>query len=65
MISFLNIKRVNLRCKTQDIIKNANIFTKSSSELKKEVDKAEIEINSLNKVYILLYVSYVCVIVQV
>ncbi|XP_073923956.1 protein SIX6OS1 isoform X1 [Castor canadensis] len=40
---------VNLRCKTQDIIKNANIFTKSSSELKKEVDKAEIEINSLNK----------------
>nr|XP_014999306.2 protein SIX6OS1 isoform X1 [Macaca mulatta] len=43
----LNI--VNLRCKTQDILKNASNFTKSSSELKKEVDEMEIEINYLNQ----------------
>ncbi|KAL0602333.1 Protein SIX6OS1, partial [Plecturocebus cupreus] len=43
----LNI--VNLRCKTQDILKHASNFTKSSSELKKEVDEMEIEINYLNQ----------------
>nr|XP_012291055.1 protein SIX6OS1 [Aotus nancymaae] len=43
----LNI--VNLRYKTQDILKHASNFTKSSSELKKEVDEMEIEINYLNQ----------------
>ncbi|XP_047398346.1 protein SIX6OS1 [Sciurus carolinensis] len=46
---------VNLRCKTQDILKHVNKVTKSSSELKKEVDEAEIEINSLNKLIARLY----------
>nr|XP_040131629.1 protein SIX6OS1 isoform X3 [Ictidomys tridecemlineatus] len=46
---------VNLRCKTQDILKHANSFTKSSSELKKEADEAEMEINSLNKLIARLY----------
>ncbi|XP_053458644.1 protein SIX6OS1 [Nycticebus coucang] len=40
---------VNLRCKTQDVLKHANNFTKSSSELKKEADEKEIEINYLNQ----------------
>ncbi|XP_006891885.1 PREDICTED: protein SIX6OS1 [Elephantulus edwardii] len=40
---------VNMRCKTQEIIKIANNFTKSSSELKKEVDEVELEINYLNQ----------------
>ncbi|XP_035116547.1 protein SIX6OS1 isoform X2 [Callithrix jacchus] len=44
----LNI--VNVRCKTQDILKYARNFTKSSSELKKEVDEMEIEINYLNQI---------------
>lgn len=50
---FLNIKRVNLRYKTQDILICANNFTKRSFELEKEANDMEIEINSLNKVYIL------------
>nr|XP_020141349.1 protein SIX6OS1 isoform X2 [Microcebus murinus] len=41
---------VNLRCKTQDILKHTSNFTKSSSELKKEVDEKEIEINYLNQI---------------
>ncbi|XP_023483610.2 protein SIX6OS1 isoform X2 [Equus caballus] len=41
---------VNLRYKTQDILKLANNFSKSSSELKKEVDEMEIEINYLNQI---------------
>ncbi|OBS57836.1 hypothetical protein A6R68_11036, partial [Neotoma lepida] len=40
---------VNLRYKTQDILKCANDFTKRSLELEKEADDMEIEINSLNK----------------
>ncbi|XP_031211953.1 protein SIX6OS1 isoform X2 [Mastomys coucha] len=40
---------VNLRYKTQDILKCANDFTKRSFELEKEADDIEIEINSLNK----------------
>ncbi|XP_039096713.1 protein SIX6OS1 [Hyaena hyaena] len=40
---------VNVRCKTQDILKHASNFSKSSSELKKEVDEVEIEINYLNQ----------------
>ncbi|KAL6057513.1 hypothetical protein STEG23_023057, partial [Scotinomys teguina] len=40
---------VNLRYKTQDILKCANNFTKRSLELEKEADDMEIEINSLNK----------------
>ncbi|XP_051002891.1 protein SIX6OS1 [Acomys russatus] len=40
---------VNLRYKTQDILKSANNFTKRSFELEKEADDMEIEINSLNK----------------
>ncbi|EAW80780.1 chromosome 14 open reading frame 39, isoform CRA_a [Homo sapiens] len=44
----LNI--VNLRCETQDILKHASNLTKSSSELKKEVDEMEIEINYLNQI---------------
>ncbi|XP_037596401.1 protein SIX6OS1 [Cebus imitator] len=43
----LNI--VNLRGKTQDILKHASNFARSSSELKKEVDEMEIEINYLNQ----------------
>lgn len=61
MTQFLNLRSVNLRCKTQDILKNASNFTKSSSELKKEVDEMEIEINYLNQVYILLYISNMCI----
>ncbi|XP_072819265.1 protein SIX6OS1 isoform X2 [Vicugna pacos] len=41
---------VNLRFKTQDILKHAGEFSKSSSELKKEVDEVEIEINYLNQI---------------
>ncbi|XP_054988048.1 protein SIX6OS1 [Sorex araneus] len=40
---------VNLRVKTQDIIKQANNVSKGSSEMKKEVDEIEIEINDLNQ----------------
>ncbi|XP_025775119.1 protein SIX6OS1 [Puma concolor] len=40
---------VNVRCKTQNILKHARSFSKSSSELKKEVDEVEIEINYLNQ----------------
>ncbi|XP_032765016.1 protein SIX6OS1 [Rattus rattus] len=40
---------VNLRYKTQDILKCANDFTKRSFELEKEANDMEIEINSLNK----------------
>ncbi|XP_044915934.1 protein SIX6OS1 isoform X3 [Felis catus] len=36
-------------CKTQNILKHARSFSKSSSELKKEVDEVEIEINYLNQ----------------
>uniref|UniRef100_G1L885 Chromosome 14 open reading frame 39 n=1 Tax=Ailuropoda melanoleuca TaxID=9646 RepID=G1L885_AILME len=39
----------NVRCKTQDILKHASNYSKSSSELKKEVDEVEIEINYLNQ----------------
>ncbi|XP_045865584.1 protein SIX6OS1 [Meles meles] len=39
----------NVRCKTQDILKHASDYSKSSSELKKEVDEVEIEINYLNQ----------------
>uniref|UniRef100_A0A8C9B1T3 Chromosome 14 open reading frame 39 n=1 Tax=Prolemur simus TaxID=1328070 RepID=A0A8C9B1T3_PROSS len=46
---------VNLRCKTQDILKHASNFTRSSSELKKEVDEKEIEINYLNQQIARLY----------
>lgn len=42
-----------MRFKTQDILKHASDYSKSSSELKKEVDEVEIEINYLNQVYIL------------
>ncbi|XP_057639396.1 protein SIX6OS1 [Chionomys nivalis] len=41
---------VNLRYKTQDILKCANNFTKRSLELEKEANDMEIEINSLNKI---------------
>ncbi|XP_074221544.1 protein SIX6OS1 isoform X4 [Camelus bactrianus] len=41
---------VNLRFKTQDILKHAGEFSKSSSELKKEVDEVETEINYLNQI---------------
>ncbi|XP_021502924.1 protein SIX6OS1 [Meriones unguiculatus] len=40
---------VNLRYKTQDILKCANNFTKRSFELEKEAEDIEIEINSLSK----------------
>ncbi|KAM5339873.1 protein SIX6OS1 isoform 1-T1 [Glossophaga mutica] len=40
---------VNLRCKTQDILRHANNFSKISCELKKEVDEVETEINYLNQ----------------
>nr|KAF6386142.1 hypothetical protein mMyoMyo1_001692 [Myotis myotis] len=40
---------VNLRCKTQDILRHANNFSKISCELKKEVDEVEIEIKYLNQ----------------
>nr|XP_019606321.1 PREDICTED: protein SIX6OS1 [Rhinolophus sinicus] len=46
---------VNLRCKTQDILKHANNFSKISCELKKEVDELEIEINCLNQQIARLY----------
>ncbi|XP_044629628.1 protein SIX6OS1 [Equus asinus] len=46
---------VNLRYKTQDVLKLANNFSKSSSELKKEVDEMEIEINYLNQQIARLY----------
>ncbi|XP_013848922.1 protein SIX6OS1 isoform X8 [Sus scrofa] len=46
---------VNLRCKTQDILKHANKFSKNSSELKREVDDVEIEINYLNQHIARLY----------
>ncbi|XP_032731153.1 protein SIX6OS1 [Lontra canadensis] len=39
----------NMRCKTQDILKHASDYSKSSSELKKEVDEVEIEINYFNQ----------------
>ncbi|XP_032200280.1 protein SIX6OS1 isoform X1 [Mustela erminea] len=39
----------NMRFKTQDILKHASDYSKSSSELKKEVDEVEIEINYLNQ----------------
>ncbi|XP_040831654.1 protein SIX6OS1 [Ochotona curzoniae] len=41
---------VNLRCKTQEILKHANNFIKMSSELKKEAEELEIEINYLNQI---------------
>nr|XP_044629627.1 protein SIX6OS1 isoform X3 [Equus asinus] len=41
--------------KTQDVLKLANNFSKSSSELKKEVDEMEIEINYLNQQIARLY----------
>ncbi|XP_055392389.1 protein SIX6OS1 isoform X2 [Bubalus kerabau] len=41
---------VNLRYKTQDILKHANQFSKRSCDLKKEVDDMEIEINYLNQI---------------
>ena len=50
-----------MRYKTQDILKHANQFSKRSCDLKKEVDDMEIEINYLNQVLILLYVSNMCV----
>ncbi|CAK6432025.1 unnamed protein product, partial [Pipistrellus nathusii] len=40
---------VNLRCRTQDILRHANNFSKISCELKKEVDEVEIEIKYLNQ----------------
>ncbi|XP_060030877.1 protein SIX6OS1 [Erinaceus europaeus] len=40
---------VNLRGKTQDILKQANNFSKNSSDLKKEADEVEIEIKYLNQ----------------
>ncbi|KAB0339369.1 hypothetical protein FD754_023950 [Muntiacus muntjak] len=40
---------VNLRYKTQDILKHANQFSKRSCDLKKEIDDMEIEINYLNQ----------------
>ncbi|XP_008069469.1 protein SIX6OS1 [Carlito syrichta] len=46
---------IHLRCKTQDILKHANNFTKSSSELKKEADEMEIEINYLKQQIAKLY----------
>ncbi|KAF5922788.1 protein SIX6OS1 [Diceros bicornis minor] len=46
---------VNLRYKTQDILKHANNFSKSSSELKKEVGEVEIETNYLNQQIARLY----------
>lgn len=48
---------VNLRFKTEDILKHANNFMKNSSQLKKETNEAEIEINSLNKEFVRLYES--------
>ncbi|XP_059227278.1 protein SIX6OS1 [Mustela nigripes] len=39
----------NMRFKTQDILKHASDYSKSSSELKKEVDEVEIEVNYLNQ----------------
>ncbi|XP_059038228.1 protein SIX6OS1 isoform X1 [Mustela lutreola] len=39
----------NVRFKTQDILKHASDYSKSSSELKKEVDEVEIEVNYLNQ----------------
>uniref|UniRef100_H0VN02 Chromosome 14 open reading frame 39 n=1 Tax=Cavia porcellus TaxID=10141 RepID=H0VN02_CAVPO len=48
---------VNLRFKTEDILKHANNFTKNSSELEKEINEAEMEINSLNKEIERLYQS--------
>ncbi|XP_021103572.1 protein SIX6OS1 isoform X2 [Heterocephalus glaber] len=47
---------VNLRFKTEEILKHANNFTKNSSQLKKAINEAEIEINYLNKI-IRLYES--------
>nr|KAF6391394.1 hypothetical protein mPipKuh1_001673 [Pipistrellus kuhlii] len=41
---------VNLRCRTQDILRHANNFSKISCELKKEVDEVEIEIKYLNQI---------------
>nr|KAF6499229.1 hypothetical protein HJG59_001701 [Molossus molossus] len=41
---------VHLRCKTQDILRHANNFSKISCELKKEADEMEIEINYLNQI---------------
>ncbi|XP_003408737.1 protein SIX6OS1 [Loxodonta africana] len=46
---------VNMRCKTQEILKLANNFTRSSSELEKEVDEMEMEINYLNQQIARLY----------
>ncbi|XP_037691259.1 protein SIX6OS1 [Choloepus didactylus] len=46
---------VDLKRKTQDILKHASNFTKSSSEWKKEVDEVEIEINYLNQKITRLY----------
>uniref|UniRef100_A0A8C6RCV4 RIKEN cDNA 4930447C04 gene n=1 Tax=Nannospalax galili TaxID=1026970 RepID=A0A8C6RCV4_NANGA len=40
---------VNLRCKTQDILKCAKNLARSSFELKNEADDMEVEINSLKK----------------
>ncbi|XP_052042680.1 protein SIX6OS1 [Apodemus sylvaticus] len=51
---------VNLRYKTQDILKCANNFTKRSFELEKEADDMEIEINSLNKQMARLFESKKC-----
>ncbi|XP_012579887.1 PREDICTED: protein SIX6OS1 [Condylura cristata] len=46
---------VNLRGKTQDILKQVSSFSKHSSELKKEVDEVETEINYLNQHIARLY----------
>ncbi|XP_044926097.1 protein SIX6OS1 isoform X2 [Mustela putorius furo] len=40
----------NMRFKTQDILKHASDYSKSSSELKKEVDEVEIEVNYLTQI---------------
>ncbi|XP_029808040.1 protein SIX6OS1 [Suricata suricatta] len=46
---------VNVRCKTQNILKDARNFSKSSSELKKEIDEVEIEVNYLNQQIVRLH----------
>ncbi|XP_006864698.1 PREDICTED: protein SIX6OS1 [Chrysochloris asiatica] len=46
---------VNMRRKTQEILKLVSNFTKNSSELKKEVDEVEMEINYLNQQITRLY----------
>ncbi|XP_066197837.1 protein SIX6OS1 isoform X1 [Saccopteryx leptura] len=46
---------VNLRCKTQDILRHVNNFSKILCELKKEVNEVEIEIDYLNQQIARLY----------